>query len=78
MASERTLHTALLLFNDSDFRHQRQQEFPGTRPEFDARAAVFAAMDAEGRFDATYGEPMTREEDAEFRVLSGAVIKMSK
>ncbi len=77
MASEKTLCSAIGLFNSSDFRREREEQFPGTCPQWDARAAAFAAMDSEGRFEDSQGEPMSREESAEFEMISTAVLKMS-
>lgn len=77
MASERTLYSALTLYKDESFRAKRAEEYPTTIAEYDARAAVFEAMLAEGRFDETDGQPMTADEQIEFDVLVGAILKMS-
>jgi len=76
MASEQTLHSAIVLFNSPEFRRQRAEEFPRTIPEYDARAATFAAMDAEGRFDSPTRR-MSEDEQREFDTISRAVIQMS-
>jgi hypothetical protein len=76
-ASEKTLYNAMLLFSDPNFRAERAVEFPSTMPLCDAKAATFATMDAEGRFEETIGQPMTFLERAEFVAIAEAVIKLS-